>query len=53
LIQRKIWVTPGVNADIAHETYVRLRNGKIDQWDRQELVSYKAIGTPVASIQIK
>jgi hypothetical protein len=41
-IQRKIWVTPGINADIAHETYVRLRNRSIDQWDRQELVTYQA-----------
>ena len=38
---RRIWVAPGVNADIAHETEVRLRNGQIDQSDRQELVRYQ------------
>ncbi len=41
-LQRRIWVAPGINADIAHETFVRLRNGSIDQNDRQELVYYKA-----------
>jgi len=49
-IQRKIWVAPGINADIAHETNVRLRNGRIDQWDRQELVSYKAKSKPVVAM---
>ena len=39
-LQRDIWVAPGVNADIAHEIRVRLRNGAWDQNDRQELVSY-------------
>lgn len=39
-IKRTIWVAPGINADIAHETFVRLRNGQIEQNDRQELVSY-------------
>lgn len=39
-LQRDIWVAPGVNADIAHEIRVRLRNGTWDQNDRQELVSY-------------
>jgi hypothetical protein len=48
-IRRQIWVTPGVNADIAHETIVRLRNGAIDQWDRQELVSYKAAVSVLAT----
>ena len=38
-LERNIWVTPGVNADIAHEIKVRLRNGRWDQNDRQELVS--------------
>lgn len=38
-IKRTIWVAPGVNADIAHETYVRLSNGTIEQNDRQELVA--------------
>ncbi len=41
-LQRRIWVAPGINADIAHETLVRLRNGAVDQNDRQELVYYKA-----------
>ncbi len=40
-LERNIWVAPGVNADIAHETLVRLRNGQIEQNERQELVSYK------------
>lgn len=39
VVNRTIWVTPGVNADIAHETYVRLSNGQIEQHDRQELVA--------------
>lgn len=38
-LERNIWVAPGVNADIAHEIKVRLRNGWIEQNDRQELVS--------------
>lgn len=38
-VNRTIWVTPGVNADIAHETFVRLSNGRIEQNDRQELVA--------------
>ena len=40
-LERNIWIAPGVNADIAHETLVRLNNGRIEQNDRQELVSYK------------
>ncbi len=40
-LERSIWVVPGINADIAHETRVRLSNGRWDQNDRQELVSYK------------
>ncbi len=38
-LSRNIWVVPGIAADIAHETLVRLRSGSIDQYDRQELVS--------------
>jgi hypothetical protein len=38
-IRRVIWVAPGVDADIAHETFVRLRNDQIEQNDRQELVA--------------
>lgn len=30
-LSRTIWVAPGVDADIAHETLVRLRNGNINQ----------------------
>jgi hypothetical protein len=39
-LERNIWVAPGVNADIAHEIRVRLRNGSMEQNDRQELVSF-------------
>lgn len=39
-LERNIWVAPGVNADIAHETKVRLRDGKINENERQELVSF-------------
>jgi hypothetical protein len=39
-LERNIWVTPGINSDIAHETRVRLRNGNINQYDREELVSF-------------
>jgi hypothetical protein len=38
-LERNIWVSPGINADIAHEIKVRLSNGRWDQNDRQELVS--------------
>ncbi len=41
-LSRNIWVAPGVAADIVHETIVRLANGNIDQFDRQELVSLSA-----------
>lgn len=41
-LSRNIWVAPGVAADIVHETMVRLANGNIDQFDRQELVSISA-----------
>ena len=40
-LERNIWIAPGVNADIAHETLVRLNNGRIEQNERQELVSYR------------
>jgi hypothetical protein len=39
-LQRRIWVTPGINADIMHETLVRLRKGAISEHDRQELVKF-------------
>jgi hypothetical protein len=40
-LERNIWVAPGVSGDIAHEISVRLRNGAIEQFDRQELVSFR------------
>ncbi|MCY7318996.1 MAG: caspase family protein [Ramlibacter sp.] len=40
-LERNIWVAPGVSGDIAHEIVVRLRNGVIEQFDRQELVSFR------------
>jgi hypothetical protein len=50
-IERNIWVSPGINADIAHETIVRLPNRKIgiDQFDRQELVRYSVNKKPAMS----
>lgn len=45
-LQRNIWVAPGVSADIVLETLVRLRNGKIEQFDRQELVRQLSAPTP-------
>ena len=48
-LERNIWVAPGVSGDIVHETFVRLRNGDIEQNDRQELVSFKQAGLKVAS----
>ena len=48
-LQRNIWVAAGIHADIVHETFVRLRNGRIDQDDRQELVRYNVPGTRMAS----
>lgn len=41
-LKRTIWVAPGMAPDIAHETFVRLRNGQIEQDDRQELLAYSA-----------
>lgn len=38
-LERNIWLAPGVDADIIHETKVRLANGMIEQYDRQELVA--------------
>jgi hypothetical protein len=37
-IERNIWVVPGISADIAHETVIRLRDSRIEQFERQELV---------------
>ena len=39
-LERNIWVSPGISADIAHEIKVRLRNGRMEQNDRQELMTY-------------
>lgn len=36
-IDRTIWVTPGIAYDIAHEILVKLRSGKVEQFDREEL----------------
>jgi uncharacterized caspase-like protein len=38
-LERNIWVAPGIDADVVHETKVRLANGMIEQYDRQELVA--------------
>ena len=40
-MERTIWIAPGINADIAHETRVRFRSGRWDQNDRKELVELK------------
>lgn len=48
-LERNIWVAPGVSGDIAHETLVRLRNGSIEQNDRQELVSFNQASLRTAS----
>ena len=47
-LERNIWVAPGISGDIAHETLVRLRNGAIEQNDRQELVSFSRSGSRTA-----
>ena len=47
-LERNIWVAPGISADIAHEILVRLRNGAIEQNDRQELVSFSGSGSRTA-----
>ena len=38
-IKRTLWVVPGMPGDVAAETFVRLRTGAIEQYDRQELVA--------------
>lgn len=43
-LERNIWVAPGVSGDIAHEIFVRLRNGAVEQNDRQELVAFRQAG---------
>jgi uncharacterized membrane protein len=48
-LQRKIWVAPGFNVDIAHEIVVRLRGGKFEQNDRQELVRYEPVTKQMAA----
>lgn len=48
-LQRKIWVAPGINVDIAHEIVVRLRGGKFEQNDRQELVRYEPVTKQMAA----
>ncbi len=45
-IERDIWVSPGVNADIVQEIKVRLRDGRWEQNDRQELVSFTQAKRP-------
>jgi hypothetical protein len=47
-LQRTIWIAPSVNADIIHETFVRLASGRVEQNDRQELVRYQVAPVPVA-----
>ncbi len=39
-IERDIWVSPGVSADIAQNYKVRLRSGQIDANQREELTAY-------------
>ena len=39
-LEHNIWVSPGVNVDVAHETRVRLSNGTLEQNNRLELVSF-------------
>ena len=48
-LERNIWVAPGGSGDIAHDILVRLRNGAIEQNDRQELTAYRVGGTGAAS----
>ncbi len=47
-LERNIWVAPGVSGDIAHEIFVRLRNGAVEQNDRQELVAFRQAGLRTA-----
>ncbi len=53
-LERNIWVSPGVAADIALETQVRLANGMWDQRERQELVGLQqqAPRTPAQSASL-
>ena len=46
-IERDIWVSPGVNADIVQEIKVRLRDGRWEQNDRQELMSFTQAKRPM------
>jgi uncharacterized caspase-like protein len=39
-IERDIWVSPGVNADIAQDYRVRLRSGQMETNQREELLSF-------------
>ncbi len=47
-LERNIWVAPGVSGDIAHEIFVRLSNGAVEQNDRQELVTFRQAGPRTA-----
>lgn len=40
-MERTIWIAPGINADIVHETRVRFKSGRWDQNDRRELIELK------------
>lgn len=46
-IQRKIWVTPGVNANIALEVEVRARSGSVERFERWELARYRPAQGPI------
>lgn len=48
-LQRNIWIAPNINADIIHEIYVRLTNGRVEQNDRQELVRYRSAPANMAN----
>lgn len=52
-LERNIWVSPGINADIVHETMVRLRSGKIDQYERQELVHYQVADGAAVTVAVR
>ena len=51
-LERNIWVSPGINADIVHETIVRLRDGNINQYERQELVRYQPANAATATVAV-
>lgn len=38
-IRRTLWVVPGLPGDVAADTFVRLRNGVVEQNERQELIA--------------